>query len=145
MPASRADIRRFLTDHFNDEELTGLCFDHFHEVYKNFTADTTFGRKALQLIDYCQRRDRLPDLIVVLKRERPEPFSRVFGRGAGSSDRRVNINTADVGELRNLPGIGPVLAAAIVTGRPFVSVEDLARVHLIGPRRLAAMRDWCVA
>ena len=66
MPATLADIRRFVTEHFNDEELTALCFDHFHEVYRNFGGGATVNAKALALVDYCQRRDRLPALLAVL-------------------------------------------------------------------------------
>jgi competence protein ComEA len=56
----------------------------------------------------------------------------------------VNLNTATADELRQLPGIGPALAAAIIEARPFVTVDDLLRVRNIGPRRLAAPRGWCV-
>jgi competence protein ComEA len=49
----------------------------------------------------------------------------------------VNLNTADVGGLDALPGIGPVLAQRIVEHReqhgPFGAVEDLQDVPGIGP------------
>lgn len=144
MTASLADIRHFLNDHFNDEELTALCFDDFHEVYRNLPAEATTSRKGLLLLDYCQRRDKLPELLAVLQRERPEPYRRVFGRQRRAADRRINLNTAHVEELLSLPEIGPVLAQAIINGRPFLSVDELLRVPRIGPKRLAALRDWCV-
>lgn len=144
MPATLADIRRFLTEYFNDEELTALCFDHFHEVYRNFGGGATVNSKVLALLGYCQRRERLPELLAVLERERPEPFRRVLGGGASAADRRVNLNTATADELRQLPGIGPALAAAIIEARPFAAVDDLLGVRNIGPRRLAALRGWCV-
>lgn len=146
MPANLADLRRFLTERFNDEELTALCFDHFHEVYRNFGEGTTVSAKALALVDYCQRRDRLPELLAVLEQERPESFRRAFGvRSGRADDRRVNLNIATAGELRQLPGIGPALAAAIIAARPFATMDDLLRVPGIGSRRLAALRAWCVA
>ncbi|NDY41942.1 ComEA family DNA-binding protein [Dissulfurirhabdus thermomarina] len=50
----------------------------------------------------------------------------------------VNVNTADVAALEQLPYIGPAKARAIVAERerhgPFTSVEDLRRVKGIGPR-----------
>lgn len=143
MPATLANIRRFLNDHFNGDDLDGLCFDHFPEVYREFTRDMTTTRKGLLLLDYCQRRDLLPELLAMLERERPEPFRRIFGARLGAADRRVNLNTATADELRQLPGIGPALAAAIIEARPFDSVDDLLRVRNIGPRRLAALREWC--
>ncbi len=56
---------------------------------------------------------------------------------------RVNINAATVAELATLPGIGDAKAAAIVeerTKKPFVSVDDLARVSGIGARTLEDLR-----
>ena len=49
----------------------------------------------------------------------------------------VDINSADAAELEELPGIGPVTAAAIVRHReqsgPFRSVQSLQEVSGIGP------------
>jgi hypothetical protein len=144
MDISLAAIRQFLVDHYDDEEISRLCFDHFHELYQEFTGGMSVGRKARELVDYCRRRDRLPALLAVLERERPEPFRRIFGRRPEeATGRRVNLNTAATEALCQLPGIGPTLAAAIGDARPFAAVDDLLRVRGIGPRRLAALREWC--
>ncbi len=64
---------------------------------------------------------------------------------AGGPAGLVNVNTATEAELETLPGIGPVLAAAIVRYRaehgPFTSVEQLEEVSGIGPATLAEIRD----
>lgn len=144
MDTSLATIRQFLVDHYNDEEISRLCFDHFYDLYQQFTGEMSLGRKAREVVDYCRRRDRLPALLAVLERERPEPFRRVFGRRAeASASRRVNLNTATAEELCQLPGIGPTLAAAIIEAQPFATLDGLSRVRGIGPRRLAALREWC--
>ena len=62
--------------------------------------------------------------------------------GAGAAPpQKVNINSAGVGELDSLPGIGPVLAQRIVDFRtengPFKTVDDLANVSGVGPSILA--------
>ena len=66
--------------------------------------------------------------------------------GAGGAAATVDVNTATAAQLEALPGIGPTLAAAIVQEReangPFRSVDDLTRVHGIGPGRLAQLRDF---
>ena len=144
MPASLADIRRFLIDTFDDEELSDFCFDHFQEVYSDFTSGMTLGRKARQLVDYCRRRERVPELLAHLAQARPEPFRRAFNRATVPSEAHIDINLASAAELRRLPGIGPRLAEAIIAGRPYGAVDDLTRVKGIGPGRLAEVRDRCV-
>jgi hypothetical protein len=52
----------------------------------------------------------------------------------------LDANRASAAELASLDGIGPSLAAHIVAARPFTSVDDVARVRGVGPRRLAALR-----
>lgn len=54
--------------------------------------------------------------------------------------RRLGINRASATELEALPGIGPALAARIVEGRPYRTVDDLDRVKGIGPKKVAALR-----
>lgn len=57
----------------------------------------------------------------------------------------VNVNRADEAALTALPGIGPVLAEAIVAEREahgtFFYPEDLLAVKGIGQSKLAAMRE----
>jgi competence protein ComEA len=66
----------------------------------------------------------------------PEPLS--AGPGA------VDVNTADLGTLRQLPGVGPHLAARIIDHRnkqgSFATVDDLGKVQGIGPATLERLR-----
>ncbi|MDH3295292.1 MAG: helix-hairpin-helix domain-containing protein [Acidimicrobiia bacterium] len=61
------------------------------------------------------------------------------------ADARINVNQARAVELEQLPGVGPAIAAAIVSWRedngPFHTVDDLLAVPGIGPAKLAAMQD----
>lgn len=61
----------------------------------------------------------------------------------GTSAITVSINTAETTELETLPGIGPVLAAAIVQWRTdngaFTSLEQLQEVSGIGPATYAEL------
>lgn len=72
----------------------------------------------------------------------------VYQRGATAAtlgDDRVRLNTATAGDLEQIPGVGPVLAARIIehreTNGPFVAVDDLLDVPGIGEAKLAAMRQ----
>jgi competence protein ComEA len=65
------------------------------------------------------------------------------GPGAGTL---VNINTASETALEELPGVGPVTAAAIVQWRtdngPFTAVDELMEVSGIGEATLADMAPF---
>lgn len=66
----------------------------------------------------------------------------------GGTRASVNINTADATQLEALDGVGPAIAAKIVAWRtangPFRTVDDLAQVAGIGPKKLEAMRAQAV-
>ena len=64
-------------------------------------------------------------------------------------EERININTASVEVLSQLPGIGEVLAHRIVAYReangPFRSLDELCDVEGIGEKRVEGLRDYAVA
>ena len=57
----------------------------------------------------------------------------------------ININRATKPEFDSLAGIGPVIAARIITYRnqngPFMAVEDLLKVSGVGPKTLEKIRS----
>ena len=83
----------------------------------------------------------------------PKPGSTANGdpgsSGTGSTSAGttlININTAGETELEDLPGVGPVTAAAIIDYRtqngPFTTVDDLIDVTGIGPSTLEQIRPF---
>lgn len=56
----------------------------------------------------------------------------------------IDPNTAPPEILEFLPGVGEKTAAKIVAARPFTSIDDLQRVHGIGPKKLEKLRPWVI-
>lgn len=86
--------------------------------------------------------------IFVPRRDQPVPA--VVGPVApaspgGQPDAPLDLNTADLRALDDLPGIGPSTAAAILAYREehggFVAVAELEEVPGIGPAKLSAISD----
>jgi len=57
----------------------------------------------------------------------------------------IDINTASLGILDLLPGVGEKTAHLIAAERPFRSVDEVTRVRGIGPKTFAKMKSWIVA
>lgn len=83
--------------------------------------------------------------VLIPRAAEPGPASSSAGTAATGASTLVNINTAPAEELDTLPGIGEVLAAAIIQYReehgPFSSVEQLVDVSGIGEVTLEELRD----
>ena len=75
-----------------------------------------------------------------------EPCQAVLGPAAAqNAEGKIDLNSANVGQLESLPGIGEVKARAIVVYResngPFKSVEEIVLVRGIGPPIYESIRD----
>jgi competence protein ComEA len=68
-------------------------------------------------------------------------FSTLTVQGQTKTQGRVDVNSADVKTLETLPGIGSTLANRIVAGRPYHSVDDLAKVKGLSKSKIDAIQD----
>ena len=102
-------------------------------------ADLAAINLAARLVDGQQ--------VVVPARAAAAAAAVATGAGVGSpaaSSAPISLGTATLDQLETLDGVGPATAQKIVTYRTqhggFRSVDDLAEVPGIGPRKLAAIR-----
>jgi competence ComEA-like helix-hairpin-helix protein len=63
---------------------------------------------------------------------------------AKSPQSLLDLNTASKKELQSIKGIGPVLAARIIAGRPYTTVDDLLKVKGIGQKKLEKIRPYFI-
>lgn len=69
------------------------------------------------------------------------------GRSSASLEGQININTATMAELEQLPGVGPAIAERIVSYRkdtPFKQRNQIMRIKGIGEKTFAKIKDYLV-
>jgi competence protein ComEA len=54
---------------------------------------------------------------------------------------KININSAGVGELDKLPGIGEVTAGKIISGRPYTQTEELLTRKIVSQKVWEQIKD----
>lgn len=88
---SNADIRKFTQGSFSDSELETFCFDYFPEVSDEFTVGMLKSKKVLLLIEYCQRRELMANLLAALRKERPKSYDNEFS-SLSASDKGQQVS-----------------------------------------------------
>ncbi|MCX6033108.1 MAG: hypothetical protein NT169_27965 [Chloroflexi bacterium] len=71
-----ATIRDLLSASFSDEEFIAFCYDHFREVNDGFASGMPFRQKMQVLIEHCANRNRLDDLLELMRAINPNQYAR---------------------------------------------------------------------
>jgi hypothetical protein len=71
------NIRKLLTTAFTDQELSQLCFDvpEFKPVYEQFTVGMSKDQMIQRLIEYCERKVLMGQLLTIVEEEAPEQYA----------------------------------------------------------------------
>jgi endonuclease YncB( thermonuclease family) len=94
--------------------------------------------------------DSDPDQIVPLRAERRredqelESIRETLKAADSAGQPRINLNTASLEQLMELPGVGESMARRIREGRPWKSWEALDRLKGVGPATLTQWRERAV-
>ncbi len=78
MDISNAQLRQFLNDRFDGDELHDFCFDYFPRVQQDFTSGMVKGEQIRLLLSYCRSHGERDRLIRTLQELRPGPFQQEF-------------------------------------------------------------------
>ena len=68
----------------------------------------------------------------------------IIGDNNSMGAERIDLNRASQEALESLPGIGKVLSARIIQGRPFKDLQDLGRVKGIGDKTIQGLEGKVV-
>jgi comEA protein len=118
--------------HFSNPERAA---NHFTYQTEDSLYSALIGAKPVE--STAQKSEPIPN---------PPPFRTNADMKPSAAAGTVNINTASLDELDQLPGIGPKTAQKIIAYREqngkFNSVDDLLDVKGIGDKKLAKLRQY---
>ena len=75
-----AAVRELLMAAFSDEELTTFCYDNFRPVYEEFATGMSRTQKVQRLVETCDRRGELAELLALVERANPYQYGRFSER-----------------------------------------------------------------
>ncbi len=64
--------------------------------------------------------------------------------GGSNAQNRININSSTQAELESLPGIGPVTASKIISGRPYQNIGELSSKKIVSKAVYEKIKDSVV-
>jgi hypothetical protein len=76
MSQSYAPIRQLLAAAFNQTEFMIFCYDYFRPLYDELRDDMEPSWKIHKLVEYCDKRNQVDELLVAIRTENPGQYNR---------------------------------------------------------------------
>jgi Effector-associated domain 7 len=67
-------IRVLIDGAFRDEDLKIICFDHFYQIYNDFTAGQNKSDRIITLVDHAHRQGQISILLGIVKCKNPHAY-----------------------------------------------------------------------
>lgn len=78
---TRLELRKFILDHFNRNDLEILCSDYFPDFYRDYEGSEIVLTKIVhKLIEYCDQHGFFENLNIALHKHRPNVYEPLYGR-----------------------------------------------------------------
>lgn len=69
-------------------------------------------------------------------------FHRNLAKTSGPTVPKLDVNSASMEAMQNIPGVGHILAGRIIDARPYKSADDLRQVKGIGAKKYEKLRPY---
>ncbi len=114
---------------------------HEHDEHGNLIEKKEDSKEQAGSDDEMESDHAEPEDLSPSEEETPEENIFHDDEACEPSGPVVDVNHSTLEELESLPGVGPVLAQAIIDHRPFETFDDLEAVPGLGPDKLNKMID----
>lgn len=108
-------MRSLIEAALDDEELTTLAFDHFREVYERFAGGMSKSQKIQVLIEHCERKMRIPELLANMKTANPAQYAKFFPEQNAQSSKNESP------EIQHMQPHQTLLFTISEDGRPILN------------------------
>jgi hypothetical protein len=98
------NIRKLLTTVFTDEELRRLCYDEsqFRPVYEQFSAGMSKDQVVQRLMEYCERKGLLGNLLEIVEEEAPTAYNNFAGKLVSGGQTETSVAPQAIGHAEEI-------------------------------------------
>jgi replicative DNA helicase len=127
------NIRKLLTTAFTDEELRRLCYDEsqFRPVYEQFSAGMSKDQIVHRLLEYCERKGLLGDLLEIVQEENPAAYNKFSGKLVSGGAESASTTSQAIGSNEEIDQLQKLLTTN--TRRLYKLQDQAAKYGLSTP------------